>query len=456
LTEEKRERLYPALGKDQIDCLVPYGHEERHKNGAVLFKEGEVGETFFVVLEGEVRVTKQVEDSEVILAVHGPGEFTGEAGALTGEPAMATAVAATEVRLLRLPGDRLTEAVCACPAVFEDVVVALAHRRPEAIAFQHNRDRLASLGTFAAGLAHEMNNPVSAAARSASQLVTALAEQRLKTRELLGGDPASVRLLERLDMAGKKSHCLMGALERSDCENALIETLEGLGLTDSGPIAGILVDSGFDASDLGDLVSGLSKERAAAEVAWLAGELTLVKLAADVQLAMERVSDVVEAVKGYSSLDEAPMKETSVHQGLENTLLILGHKLKAKNLVLEKRFDPDVETIEAAGGELNQVWTNLIDNAADALPEGGRIVLTTHGDRDDVVVEVEDNGPGIPPESIDNVFDPFFTSKEVGKGTGLGLDIAYRIVVSRHRGDLSVESAPGRTVFKVRLPRSQS
>ncbi len=319
---------------------------------------------------------------------------------------------------------------------------------------------MAQLGTLMAGVAHELNNPAAAVRRGSDQLAEALADYRDEQVRVsclsLTDEQASI-LQDLFDDAAAKATQpapSMDALTRSDREFALEEWLEDQGLDDAWELAPTLVNLGYTPDDLEQSASRFTPQQFPAVVGALGATWTVYSLVAEIGQAATRLSDTVKALKSYSYLDQAPVQKVSIHEGLKDTLLILRSKLSGIRIVEE--YDPDLPTIEGYGSELNQVWTNLLDNAADALadtPNPVIIIRTSYAD-EWVRVEVEDNGPGIPSQVLGRVFDPFFTTKPPGKGTGLGLDISYSIIVTKHGGDISVSSHPGRTTFHVMLPLS--
>jgi signal transduction histidine kinase len=244
----------------------------------------------------------------------------------------------------------------------------------------------------------------------------------------------------------------LAPLERSDLETEIAERLEEIGMPEAWDVAASLADSGIQTADIHRIVMACSCDGLAAGLRWISEALVLSDLSAEIEDAASRIAELVATVKDYSSMDQAPSQEVDVRQGLISTLKILGHKIREKNIQVVKEFDPAVPSIVAIPGELNQVWTNLIANAIDAMSPGGTLSLRTAPEGPCILVEIGDTGTGIPDEIRNRIFDPFFTTKPVGQGTGLGLDVAYKIVVDHHGGSLRFRSRPGETVFEVRLP----
>jgi signal transduction histidine kinase len=316
--------------------------------------------------------------------------------------------------------------------------------------------KMAALGTLAAGLAHELNNPAAAIRRSAAQLREALDErERLTTRlASLIIDPAQRESLVALaeEVRGRKTSALLNdPLALSVHEDELQEWLEDHGVGQSWELAPVLVSSGWDRDELERLAERFPTTQLPVVVGWLGAGSSIYGLLEEVGKSAEAMSEIVGAVKTYSYLDQAPIQEVDVIENLENTLVLLRPKITA-DLVITRDYADDVPRIEAYGSELNQVWTNIIDNAIDATEGKGELVLRAYSADNVVTVEVIDNGPGMPPEIQQRIFEPFFTTKAPGDGTGLGMHIAYNIVVNKHRGQIEVTSRPGETRLRVMLP----
>ncbi|MGH2621409.1 MAG: sensor histidine kinase, partial [Anaerolineales bacterium] len=329
-------------------------------------------------------------------------------------------------------------------------------RLRETQAMLQHSERMAQLGTLTAGVAHELNNPASAVSRAADQLqeelphfkqaqlalqlLTLTTDQRSKLNE-------EIRHAE--EEAGRPPE--LDPLARSDRESTLESWLDKHGVSESWQLTPALVDLAYDAAWLEDLAREFGPEQFGTVIQALNASYLIQRLSTEISQAAGRISELVRALKGYSYLDQGPVQPVDVHQGLEDTLMILRGKLKP-GISVRREYAEGLPRIQGYGSELNQVWTNLIDNALDAVDGVGEIVLRTRKEGDWIVVEVDDNGSGIPEELQGRVFDQFFTTKEPGKGTGLGLDISYRIVVDKHRGNIRLSSKPGNTRFEVWLP----
>lgn len=316
------------------------------------------------------------------------------------------------------------------------------------------QEKLAALGKLSAGLAHELNNPAAAGRRSAKQLREAVVNVQSRTlmlceRHFFEAQRQMLNELQQSAIACKAPS--LDPLTQSDREDALTEWLEDNGITNGWQLAPTFVSAGVDEERLNTLAKQMTTEALGEALTWLEASLTVAGLVNEVEQSTARISELVKAVKAYSYMDQAPLQELNVHEGLENTLTILNHKLK-HGVTVNRAYDQNLPRICAYGSELNQVWTNLLDNAINAMKGQGELTIHTAREQDDVVVEITDNGPGIPPAIQSRIFEPFFTTKGVGEGTGLGLDIARRIIVQKHHGDICFESKPGYTRFQVRLP----
>jgi signal transduction histidine kinase len=323
---------------------------------------------------------------------------------------------------------------------------------------EQNRERLASLGTMAAGLAHELNNPASAAQRAAAQMAEALdvlssTVRRFVEAGLEREDAERLLALHQEALERAQSRTSLDALDAADAEDELLERLDELGVPQAWELTEPLAGAGLDREWL-DRVASVAGPATDAAVGWVAATLAAHGLALELQHSTQQMSKLVGAVKSYSYMDRGELVEVDLHEGLETTLTVLGHKLKHTSIRIVRDYDRSLPKLTVRGSELNQVWTNLLDNAIDAVGESGTITITTQHDGSCARVDVTDDGPGIPADIRERVFDSFFTTKDIGSGTGLGLATTRRIVVDRHTGSLTVDSRPGHTTFHVSLPLS--
>ncbi|HEX8829885.1 MAG TPA: ATP-binding protein [Longimicrobium sp.] len=457
LHDPEERRLFPRFTAEQIELLSPFGERVKVPAGEAFLLQGTQDYDFFVVLAGEVRVTRSAGGEELLLTIHRPGEFIGEMSLLSGLPSLATATAVGEVEVLRVPVARLREAIVTTAPVAQLVLPALAGRTQEVDAQRQQQEKLAALGRMAAGLAHELNNPAAAVRRAAAQLDETVADAQCSALRLHAHplEPRQQELLDRL-YTESRAFCAasipMEPLQRSALEDTIADWLEDHGVAESWNVAPTLVAGGIAPARLQELAEAMGDDRLADTVSWLAATLASAALLRDVVQSSDRISFLVQSIKQYSHMDQAPeLKEMDLHAGLESTLTLLHHKLK-HGVEVTREYDAGLPRVCVYPGELNQVWTNLIDNAVDAMDGKGRLRIRTSRAGDDAQVEIADDGPGIPAEIQARIWEPFFTTKGVGQGSGLGLDIVRRIVQRRHGGSIRVDSRPGETRFRISLP----
>jgi signal transduction histidine kinase len=445
--------IFAGLSDEQLDCIAP-GEIINLPAGVVLFTEGNAPEFFYMILSGEVQFWRSYDRQDVLMAVGKAGTFSGEMAILLETPQMATARGFKPAQIFRLSADGFWQMLSRCPSVAREVLRTAAARFRNLEGFASQREKLVSLGTMAAGLAHELNNPASAALRAASYLQTATdSVQSLLCElghQLAEGDWD--HLMSATEEAGAKlkNSVPLDSITRSDREEVLASWLDLHQIPDAWKITGTLADAGVDVPWLEEFVKNLPPESHAHAIQWIEARLHLKILLKQVETSTSRVSELVKAVKSYTHMDQTPMQEIDIHEGIESTLTMLSHKLKG--ITVKREFDRTLPHIAAYTGELNQVWTNLIDNAIDAVDGSGKICIGTFREGDHVMVEIVDNGVGIPDKIQPHIFEPFFTTKPVGSGTGLGLVISNRIIADRHGGEIEFQSKPGETRFKVRLP----
>jgi signal transduction histidine kinase len=379
---------------------------------------------------------------------------------LQDRPRMASAVARTAVDLITIGREQLQELRYTSPSAAEAMFYTVLQRWRSTESKMRQSEKMAQLGTLTAGIAHELNNPAAAVKRGAEQLADAMSELTTTFSMLSKAGLSDEQWDLWRDLSNKAKEKaerppVLDALSRSDRENVLEEWLEDHDVEDAWEYASGLVNLDFSDDELEELVSKFDPERLAVVLRWLDNTYNTYGLFAEMNQGATRISGIVKGLKTYSYLDQAPIQMVDLHQGLDDTLLILSFKLKSGPSV-RREYDPDLPKIMGYGSELNQVWTNILDNAIDALkdmpPGEGVITIRTRREGDWAIVEIEDNGPGVPVDIQSRIFEPFFTTKPPGVGTGLGLDISYNIVVNKHRGDIRLESEPGHTQFQIWLP----
>ena len=459
LAELRGIALFDGLTDEQLQELLAVGHERVFAEGDELFHESRPAEEWWVLLEGTIALVRRVGNEETTLGqMERPGQWAGGFRAWDEHGVyMATGRGVTSGRLLCVPADALGALVRTWSPFVVHLITGLVAtaRRIESTARQ--REALVALGTLAAGMAHELNNPASAAVRAvdALQITSDGLLSSLRRLAVHGITAEQFVALDALRLEGRPHWSVLGPLEASDREDELSDWMEhaawgtpGCWLRHSPARASTCRGASGQPSCLG--------EGPVLEVAleWIASSLSTATLLAEVTESTNRISALVTAIKSYSQLDRASLQQTDLTEGLESTLVVMGHKVSS-GITVVRDYADDVPTIEAMAGELNQVWTNLIDNAVDAMAGMGTLRLATRLVDDAVVVEIGDTGPGMSPEVQAHAFEPFYTTKDVGKGTGLGLDISRRIVVDRHGGEITIESRPGETTIRVSLPRTR-
>jgi signal transduction histidine kinase len=442
---------FADLPADGLEWLASQMTRIELEPGETSVRAGDPADRMLVLLEGEIRSQPTNPDMPVYVA-RAPA-VTGMLpySRMTHFPA--TIRAAVRTRGASLPTERFGEMLERLPTLGPRLVGVLTDRVRHSTELQLQTEKLAALGKISAGLAHELNNPAAAAQRAVSNLREAFqtfreAAARLNAHELSMGQRAAIPALET-ELARHKP-IQLDSLARSDCEEQIAGGLEGLGLESAWEFAPVLVGAGCDVAWLEGVAKQFPPEVLPDLVARVAASLAIGSLLDEIEQSSGRITELVRAVKEYTYMDQGSEQEVDIHRGLENTLVMLRHRLK-RGIAVRLDFDRTLPRVCARGSELNQVWTNLIDNAVDAMNGEGELRIHTARELDRVLVEIADNGPGIPPEIMDHIFEPFFTTKDVGDGTGLGLETVRRIV-REHGGEIAVESAPGATRFQVRLP----
>ncbi|HWN99493.1 MAG TPA: ATP-binding protein [Blastocatellia bacterium] len=455
----RRVGVFADLPEDQLKWFAENVEDRRFAAGDVVFRKGDPPDWLLIFLEGEMHAywDENVHDEVFILRA---GDLSSEVSGMLPFSRMTeftlTGRAVTTMRVLRFPVRLFPELLQRMPILAKRLVGIMSDRVREMTTANQQQDKLMALGKLSAGLAHELNNPAAAATRAANDLIVTLAELRaadlrLCRHELTTEQEDALRAFEDVAIEHTATTVHLNSLEQSDREDLVATWLEDHGVGDPWKLSGNLVEAGIDAAGLQRISDVLEKDAFDDVLTRVNAQLAAAKLASEIKAANTRISELVGAIKEYSYMDQASVQEVDVHKALETTLLILKYKLRKKSIVLTRDYAEALPHIKAYGSELNQVWTNLIVNAVDAMPEGGTLKVRTKREPTDVLVEIRDNGTGIPADLGSRIFEPFFTTKPVGEGTGLGLDTVARIV-RKHRGNIRFESKPGDTCFQVRLP----
>jgi signal transduction histidine kinase len=456
LEELRQIDLFDDLDDEQLALWRDIAEIRRVPADALVAKAQDDSAGVFLLLEGVIQgLVFEAGRLEPVMRQVAP-TWLGAITAMTETGFAGEMRAVTDVRMAVVPPEEFRLLAMTQPALHSRVMRAVRTVSARVAVREQNRERLASLGTMAAGLAHELNNPATAARSAANDLAEALGVlastiglfvesgiEREQAEKLVA--------MQREAIANADSRSPAGALEAADAEEALLGPLERLGLDQPWRLTEPLAAAGVDAAWI-DRLEQVAGPASGAAVAWIAASLTAQGLVTQIAESTARMSKLVKAIKAYSFMDRGEIAETDIHDGLDTTLLVLGHKIKNTAIDIQRHYDRELPKLTLRGSELNQVWTNLLANAIEALGDSGTIAIATVRDGVCARIDIADDGPGIPPEIRERVFDPFFTTKDVGEGTGLGLDTARRIVTDRLNGSIEFDSEPGRTVFHVWLP----
>lgn len=454
-------KVFSELREEDASCLgeVQVWHAPA---GSSIYRDGDLVTGFWGVVQGEVRAFKKEDDGAAGFFLHfRAGDSFGEVPLLTGRPSsVLSSEIVADATLISIGEEGFWKLLASCPVVRRAIMADMHRRLQNYQAFALHREKLISLGTLSAGLMHELNNPGTAAKRAAAQLrenVVRLQQISLRFCEF----PWQQEQIEC--MKELQTHALtdekpktMNALEQSDAEESLAEWLDEAGVENSWKMAPTLAGIGLTQQHLDCTRHAFPGSTFSDALNWLVSLVSSMQLVDTIEQSITRISELVMAVKKYAYNENAAQAHLiDVHDGLRSTLTILGHKLRPKDLKIDKDLDPNLPTLKSKGAGLAQVWTNLLDNAVDASPAGGTIHIRTWVENGNVCVGIADEGAGIPEQCQAKIFDPFFTTKPVGEGTGMGLDIAHRIVVGSYGGQISFETRAGRTEFIVRIPISK-
>jgi signal transduction histidine kinase len=448
--------LFDELDDEQLARWAAVTQIRVFRGGEVIAEQGDESPGLHLVLEGTIQALLVTDGRVEPAGQHQAPTWMGAIAVLIDLPLGVRLQAETDCRIGTVPGEAFIDLALSQRSVHRRVMRAVRPVLGRLESVEQNRERLAALGTMAAGLAHELNNPAAAAKRAAADMCDAVDVLTTTISRFVdagverdGAEELAAMQRDALERAATNPP--LDTLAAADAEDELTDALEQLDVREPWRLAEPLVRAGVDAEWVGR-VSDLAGPATGAALEWVAASVSARGLAAELSDSAERMSRLVGAVKSYAYMDRGDVVDTDIHEGLDTTLIVLGHKLKHTSIAVERDYDRTLPKVLANGSELNQVWTNLLDNAIDALGESGTITIRTRAENECAVVEISDDGPGIADDVRARIFEPFFTTKAVGQGTGLGLDTVRRIVEERHRGSISVESEPGRTTFRVWLP----
>jgi signal transduction histidine kinase len=452
-TRLRQVPLFANLSDAQLQCVATLGTEIRQEAGAQLANQGDPPDGFYIILEGQTEWFRNVEGEAVSAVILGTGDVFAELILLLDEPYPTSGRALTTVDLYKLTPDDFWKMLEICPGVMRSILKIAAQRSQIHETVTQQQAKLMSLGTLSAGLAHELNNPASAVRRNVQTLETILQKLPTLALKLHSSEMTQEQLTfltELYQQVASIQTAVLDPLAQSEAEDTVSDWLDEHDIENGWKLAPTFVAAGLTVDRLTDIADHIEPTCLSSTVTWLEATLTGTKLLEEIDLSSVRISELIKSMKDYSQMDQTPLQEIDIHKGIESTLTILKHKLKY-GVSIQREYG-ELPKISAYGRELNQVWTNLIDNAIDAMNGKGELTIRTHREQNEVMVEIQDTGSGIPEEVRSRVFEPFFTTKGVGAGTGLGLDITRRIVAQRHHGDISFDSKPGATTFRIRLP----
>jgi signal transduction histidine kinase len=463
-TQLRTVPILSSLRDDELNCLE--GVQELHLDKeAVLVKQGEVAHYFWILLKGELHIYQtQPDGREMVMATLESGNAFGELPLLANIPNSSSIRTSDPSHLLQLDEEQFWALMTSCPNVRKAILGNMAYRFQKLQSTTVQQEKMASLGTLAAGLMHELNNPGSAARRAASQLRENLMRLHELTATFSKSDLTTEQKMCLYELQAQaltaKQPVVMSSLDQSDAEESLAEWMESANIENAWKMAPTLVSIGMNAPELEHVRDDFKGPMLSAALNWLEALVSSMQLVTTIEESIGRVTDLVQAVKSYAYEGKGQKQTIDINNSIHATLVILGHKLREKEIVLEKNFATDLPPLHSECSGLNQIWTNLLDNAIDAVPQHGHISVRTWAEKStadpknphtDLCIRVSDNGAGIPLESQPQIFDPFYTTKPMGIGTGIGLGIVQRIV-DQYGGVIRFSSEPGSTEFVVRLP----
>ncbi len=449
-------KVFENVSEDGKKWFLEKAEKKHTEKGDAIFKVGDPADEMHVILEGKLQFMIKQGESFVPVAMAQAGDISGLLPFSRMKVASGNGIALEDCTYLSLHRRHFHELGEVSPELMQALVAHLSDRVRSTTRNQQQQEKMASLGKLSAGLAHEINNPAAAISRTSGALRERLQQipeftARLLDHQLTRDQLQAVTYLvtAKCDLTNKTP---LTMIERGEWEDDLVNWMDDRDIEDSFEFAEALLNAGVKVEDLDEMARSLPEASLSDALAWINSTIESERLSVEIHEASERISHLVGSIKTYTHMDKSPDREqTQLHDGLDSTLAILGHKLKNTKINVIRDYADDLRTVNAYPGELNQVWTNILDNAIDALDNEGTITIKTFNQTDFARVDIIDDGPGIPEEIQEKIFDPFFTTKEVGKGSGLGLDIVQRII-SNHNGSIKLFSEPGNTRFEICLP----
>ncbi|MEL7120680.1 MAG: ATP-binding protein [Bacteroidota bacterium] len=456
LEQLKSFETFNAVPDDALNWLISKSNYIEYEKGEVIFFVGKKIDVMQVIMKGSLVVESEKGGKKMELGVYNTGYVTGKLPFSRMVSAGALGKALEDTYILELHESHFVEMVNTSYKLTQNLVAQMSNRIRSFSQLRYQTEKLSALGRMSAGLAHELNNPASAIVRDVSDLYKRIHNTPEKFKQVITMRVTDEETDQINEILFSKIHNLneieLSLLEREEQKDDLTDWLEDHGIEDGEDIADTFVEFGITEEDLDNIDEIVGGRYIPPLMNWIESTLSLEKLVNDIKESSERIASLIKAVKSYTHMDQAHSKEpANIHHGIKNTLIMLKHKLKQKQIEVVKEFNKELPLLPSYVGELNQVWTNLFDNAIDAMPEKGQLTLKTYRERQYLCVEVSDNGKGIDEEDITRIFEPFFTTKGVGQGTGLGLEITKKIV-ERHNGTIGVTSQPGKTTFKLCFP----
>ncbi|MCE7064852.1 ATP-binding protein [Dyadobacter sp. CY326] len=454
----KSNKIFQDVPEDQLQWLIDKSAHYELPEGELMTSPGEPLKGTHVVISGRIELYRIQNNTKLFIAELLPGTVTGTLPFSRGKVGVAYGQCTELTQLMTFPADQMRELIVSHYELTQALVIVMTSRVREFTELEQQNEKMMALGKLSAGLAHELNNPAAAIVRGSDSLKKHLLLQPGAFKKLISIhlSPDEVELINEkmTSIMGNTNRPVLSMMQRSEREDEVLDWLDANNINGCEDIAENIVEFGLTEEDLEDLKSKINKDDFSPILLWMNNNLTTERMVADIQEASKRIADLVGSVKTFTHMDRGGEREiTDIHTGIKNTLTMLNYKLKKGNIKVTEEFDTTIPHVMVMVGELNQVWTNLIDNAIDALENqpNPELHIITHRDKEFVKVSICDNGPGIPAEIKNKIFDPFFTTKAIGKGTGLGLDVVIRII-KQHHGSVTLHSEPGKTEFLVCFP----